>query len=431
LTAAALLGPIVDKPEDPRYADVAAAIEQFQQGDVAGARTLLVEAAGKQPEIPPPDTLLGQMFFITGQHGAGRGALEAAAAQAPNDPEAYLLLADVALGEGRLTEASLLYGRGRILCDTYDQNARRKQRMQVGGLSGSSLVAIRREHWDEAQQALSQWLKLDPQSVEAQSRMARVAFFKGNTQQAYDGFQAVYKLDPSRPRPEISMGLLYEEQVARGDSAKRENARRAMQAAAQADPETLDTRLAVANWALEASDIDMAEENAAAALKLAPQSAEALVLSALAARHRSDAAKAQQALEAAHLQAPGDPLILSQLAIVLATPDDPQARAQSLDYARLAVAAAAEQGPAVSDATAALAWALYRGGRTAEAVSAVDAALQAGRPSEESAYLCAAVLDASGQRETALRLLEPALRSPRGFPTRAAAQALLEKLKAG
>jgi tetratricopeptide (TPR) repeat protein len=429
LTAERLLAQVVDNPQDARYADVAAAVKQFNLGDAGGARSLLVTAAGKLPELPPADTLVAQMFFLSGQQGAGRGALESAAAQAPADPEAYLMLGDIALGEGRLTEAHLLYSRAGALCAAYDKNARRKQRMQVGAYSGTSAASLARQRWDDAAAALDAWLKLDPKSLEAQSRLGRVKFQQSDLAGAYAIFQKVYEADPSMPRPEISMGLLYEELVQRGDASKRESAQRAMLQAAQNDPDTLDTRLAVARWALEACQIDVAEQNVAAALKLAPQSAEAQAYSGLVARHRGDAAKARAAFEVAHLQSPGDPLILTQLAIVAAEPDDPQSRAQALDYARLAVAAGGERGPAARDATAALGWVLHRSGRAADAAGAVQAALQSGPLMDERAYFAAVILDAAGQRDTALALLEPAARATRCFPTRAAAQALLQKLR--
>jgi predicted Zn-dependent protease len=430
LTAALLLGPVVDNPQDARYADVAAAVEQFNLGDAAGTRTLLTEAAGKLPELPPAETLLAQMYFLSGQAGAGRTTLEIAAAQTPADPEAYLVLANIALGEGRLTEAYLLYARGESLCAAYDKNARRKHGMQVGACSGMSAAALRRERWDDAAAALTAWLTLDPKSVEAQSRLGRVQFHQNKLEEAYKTFQNAYAQDKSLPRPEISMGLLYEELVARGDASRRESAQRAMLAAAQSDPDSLDTRLAVARWALEACQIDVAEENSAAALKLAPQSVDALLLSGLTARHRGDAATARQMLEAAHLQAPGDPLLLAQLAVVLAEPKEPQGRAQALDYARLAVAAAGERGPAARDAAAALAWVLFHSGRQADAAGAVQSALQSGPLTDENAYFAAVILEGAGQRDSALRLLEAATQANRCYPTRAAAQALRDKLRA-
>jgi cytochrome c-type biogenesis protein CcmH/NrfG len=424
-----LLGAIVENPDDARYADVAAAIEQFNSGDLEGTRVMLEEAASKLPELAPADAMMAQLLFLGGRPQAARSALEAATAASPNDPEAYLMLGDVALREGRVTEAQLLYSRAETLCAAYDKNARRRRRMLIGAYSGTSAAASARELWDDVSRAVDAWLKIDPQSAEANLRLGRAKFHQSDLQGAYTTFQQAHQIDASTPQPEVSMGLLYEDLARRGDTDKHANAKRAMQAAVQADPDTLNTRLAVARWALDSCEIDLAAENAEAALKLSPDSVEAMLLAALAARHRASPDKAVQLLQAAHLQAPGNPMILAQLALALLEAKKPQATTKALNFARLAVAAGREGGqPDAGDAGVALAWALFQTGRQGEAEAALQSAMQSGPLSDESAYYAAAILNAGGRDDVARQLLRSSLAGGVCFPARKAAEALAEKL---
>ncbi|MEQ8784770.1 MAG: tetratricopeptide repeat protein [Pirellulaceae bacterium] len=430
ITVAQILGPIVDDPNDARYADVAAAIEQLNSGDLAGTRTMLEEAAGKLPELPPAEAMMAQLLFFSGRPQSARGALEAATSTRPEDPEAYLMLGDIALREGRMTEAQLLYKQAETLCSAYDKNQRRRLRMQVGAYSGISAAAAARQGWPEVLRALEAWLKLEPKSAEANLRKGRAQFEQGDFQNAYATFQQARQLDPSVENPEVNMGQLYEVLARRGVAKYHESAKRAMQAAAQAEPDGLDTRLAIAQWALDSCEIDMAQDNAEAALKIAADSAEAMLLAAIVARHRGDAPRATQLLEAAHLRAPGEAAILQQLVYALLEQNQPEASAKSLEFARLAVASEGDRRQtAAGDAVVALAWALAKNGRQPDAEATVQSALQSGPLGEESAFYAAAILDGAGRGDMALPLLESALSSGACFPAQDAAKSLADKLR--
>lgn len=426
-----LLGPIVENPADPRYADVAAAVEQFNAGDFAGTQTMLEEAVGKLPEIPPADAMMAQLLFLRGRPQSALQSLEAATAAAPNDPEAYLMLGDVALAEQRHTEAQLLYAHAEKLAAAYDKNPRRQQRLQIGAYSGISAAAAARRQWDEVVRPVTAWLKLDPNSAQAKARLGRALFFQGSYQEAYTAFQQAYQLAPETTRPEVNMGLLYEQLAEQGDVGRRESAKRAMLTAVREDPDTLDTRLAVTHWALDACELDIAEENAEAALRLAPDSVEALLHAGLVARQQGKPAKAQTHLEAAHLQAPSDAAILMQLALALLEENQPDAAKRGLDYAQLAVAAAGDRAqPMGRDAAVTLAWAFQQTGRPVDAMAAAQAAVQAGPLSAESSYYAASIFHQAGNSDLARQLLGPVLQSSACFPNRGAAQALAEKLRA-
>ena len=318
VTADLLIGRYVEDAADPKYRPVAEAIADFQGGDAESAAAKLAEAAGANPELPPGPTMAASLYFAAGNRAAARAALERATQEAPGDPEAYLVMADLALGEGRLTEAELLYRQGGALCASYDRNELRRRLMQAGSLSGLCAASAARDRWAEVEKAAAAWLADSPQSLQAKTWLGRSQFHRQQYQQAYATFQEIYKADPQAPRPEISMGLLYEELVARGDEAKRESARNAMLLAAEQDPDTLLTRLAVARWALNACLIDVATENAEAAVKLDGQSFDALMLAGEAAWHSGALDAAESRFRAALMRSPASFPAAAGLSLVLA-----------------------------------------------------------------------------------------------------------------
>jgi tetratricopeptide (TPR) repeat protein len=250
-------------------------------------------------------------------------------------------------------------------------------------------------------------------------------------QPAYDAFQQSFQIDPQTTRPEINMGLLYEEQYQRGKSEMRASAKRAMEKAVVDDPDMLATRLAVTHWALDACELDMAEENAEAALRLGGNSVEALLHAALVARHRGDAAKATLHLQQAHLLTPGDASILMQMALASLESGTPEAAKRGLDYAQLAAAVSGDATQAMGrDAAVTLAWALRQTGRVNESAATAQTALQSGPLSAESSYYAAVIFEAAGRPDIARQLLTPVLKSKACFPTRAAAQKLFATLEA-
>ena len=54
----------------------------------------------------------------------------------PNDPEAYMLFAQLALQDGQATEAELLLQKTKALADAYSANAKRKRNFDLSVAAG-------------------------------------------------------------------------------------------------------------------------------------------------------------------------------------------------------------------------------------------------------------------------------------------------------
>ena len=108
LTVETLIGDAVSL-SNQQYPEVDSAIKRFINGDLAGAREYLEVAKNKYPKLPPTDLTLAKMQVIVRNGQAARAFLEKVVMEHPGDPEAYLLLADLAFVEGRITEAHALF----------------------------------------------------------------------------------------------------------------------------------------------------------------------------------------------------------------------------------------------------------------------------------------------------------------------------------
>ena len=93
-----------------------------------------------------------------------RNALEQGVKELPDDPEAYLFLADLAMQDRRTTEARLLYEKADSLMSKFDVAARKKN-LEIQVLAGLAATSEAREDWTGAQRRVEAWLQLDPKSI--------------------------------------------------------------------------------------------------------------------------------------------------------------------------------------------------------------------------------------------------------------------------
>ena len=76
-----------------------------------------------------------------------RGALEQAVIESPADPEAYVLMGDLALNERRFTEAQLLYQKASELMAEFNKSVKRKEVLQPRILRGLAETGHEPRDW--------------------------------------------------------------------------------------------------------------------------------------------------------------------------------------------------------------------------------------------------------------------------------------------
>jgi tetratricopeptide (TPR) repeat protein len=404
----------------PKHADVSNAIEAFSKGDFLKSRELLDSAVTKDPMLPPPGVMLAQMLYIAKQPALAQAELERTVKEHADDPEAYLFLGEIAFQNRRFTDAELAFSRATQLVGKYTANPFRKNTMLKRAYSGLAGVAEVREDWDRAGKFLSPILKANPADANNTVRMARSLFKQDKAKEAYQLLIQQWKEDKTVRRPEIVMGLMYQEA---GDKT---NAASLMKSAAAKDTDGIDTQLSVARWAMEAGDLELAQACSSRALSISPDSVDAKLVSGLVARYQKDYAKAREALEAAHLQSPSNLAAILQLAVVLV--EEPGSEKTALEYAQMAQRVYSDLGDSAGrEAAVTLAWVLYRTGRQNEALRLLQQALTGGSVSAESSFFAARILY-QNNREVAKKLLESALKNERVFPARGDAEKLLASL---
>jgi len=170
-------------------AEIRAAIEMFEQGDVNGAFERLKTSAADYPHLPPPRIMLANLYFSSDNYAAGRLSLEQAAVEHPEDPETLLILGDLLIRERRWTEADALYGRGEALWKEFKGNKDRRQELEGRLCAGLAAVAEARTQWELATTRLKRWIEVAPKKMAAHQRLGRAYFMLKREKEAFAEFQ--------------------------------------------------------------------------------------------------------------------------------------------------------------------------------------------------------------------------------------------------
>ena len=398
--------------------EVTQAVEKFKQQDFNGALELLKKAADEHADLPPAQVVMAQLFSQANQGNAVRVSLEQAVAEAPADPEAYVIIGDIAMAQGRVTEASLLYDKAQDLLAGFTKSPRRKAILDARNLSGLAAVAEARGNWETALERLTAWQKMEPKSAICLQRLGRAQFQLKKPREALELLREAAALDENVLTPEAQLARFYHEF---GDE---KNAQIWFDHAIKVAPNNVRTRLVTAQWYLETNQFEKASQEAAAALKLDPKSLEAKLFSGVVALFLKDYKSAETNFEQAHLQSPGNFAASNNLALALIEQDDENKRRRALEYAT----ANARQNPRATEALSTYGWVQYKLGNIDEADRVLQAAAGTGALSPDTAYYLAVVAAQKGRKEQAIQLLNAAIKATQPFSQRQEAQVLLKQL---
>jgi len=416
--------------------EVEDAAARFNKQDYAGAFKHLQEAANTHPELSPAEVIMAQFSFQAwqqaGQQGqqnanlilAMRNWLEKGVQQNPDDPEAYLVLGEIALQEGRVTETDLLYNKAAGLMATFKGNAKRKQGLQPRILGGQAAVAEAHQDWGGAQKLLEAWLKLDAKNASIMQRLARALFQQKKPTESLDMLRKAKDADSQVLTPEARLSLFYEA------FPDHKNAVKWMEIALKTAKDDLPTLLVAAQWALETDQLDKAKEWAAAAMQSkdqkSPQAIQAKILRGVVALFQQDYKEAELYFESAVLQSPSNFAASNNLALALIEQTkDPQKQRRALEYAD----ENSKKYPRSAEAASTYGWILFRSGKVELAERALTTALSAGSVSADTAFYLASVYASTDRPEEAKRFLKAALESKRPFTKKDDAKLLLERLE--
>ena len=409
-----------------RYPQIKAAFDLFKSRDFKGAEDVLKKACEENKELPPAGVIVGTWYFTAKAPAAARQAFERAVRDSPGDPEAYVVFGDNAIQQRRFTDGFLLYSKANDLLKEYDANPQRRKNLNIRAQAGMAAVLEAREQWKEAENSLRQVLQLDNKNLIVMSRLARALFKQGDEQAAYDVFKQMYEIDPIKSgRYEILMARLYQQ------AERDKNAEKLITIALKNDPDTLNTQLAAATWALETGRNDMANSAVQRAAEIEPNNVQVKLIKGIVARTSGQNDVAAAAFQDAFAEQPNNPAVLNQLAIALASQDNQEEKEKGLKYAQMAAQLLAKNRSRVSrEAGVTLAWVLFRLGKISQATQQLQNSLQGGGLSGDSAYMAAEIFHNAGKSDVAVQLLQNAIENTQGiFPMKSDAESLLQKIK--
>jgi tetratricopeptide (TPR) repeat protein len=426
ITAQAILEPFVEK-YGPQYQDVERAIDSLKEQKLEDAKKFLQTAYDKNPDLPPPDIMLAQILFSANQIEPARQSLEEATRKTPEDPAAYVYLGELALQQRRLVEAESMYKTGIEKCEKYKANNKRKGRLLANAYGGLALMEESKENWAAARKLLENLLKYDKDNSLAMTRLGRVVFKmakdRAGESEAFKIFQQLREKDANSALAEVNMALLYEQ------DGRRPNAARLMEEAIKKDGNSVATRLAVAKWAMDTGNLELAEANSAAAAKIEPNSFNVLLFKGLVARFKNDLAGAEAAFKEAHLKSPKHLGAMTQLVLTLIESPEEDKQRQAVEFAEVCVRVYSDLNqPGGREAAVVYGWCLSKLKRPDEAFQTIRQVVGKGSISADSAFFAAQILYDAGQTTAAQKMLETALEGERSFPNKKAAQDLLARI---
>ena len=417
LSTLSLLGVAIAEtpPKAAPIPDVDKALETFKSGKFDEALEQLKKAHAANPQMQPPRVVLANWFLLAEKGREARITLERFAAEDPKHPDGYLLNANFAFNEGRITDSILNCQAALQFATDARFDAELRKRFVRDARQGLAAGFERRGDVASLKEQLAGLLNDDPKNAALRGRLAAAAFLAGNPEEAFADFRKVFEDDPTTDPPELRIAQLW---IAKGDRDKGEEW---LKKAVTARANSAKAHRAYTGFLLEEGKPDAARLYLNAAVKLEPKARETAALTALMARYKRDYAAAEVAFEQLHKDAPGDPFALGNLAIVLAESADETKRKRGVDLAESLV----KQNGRAADAYAVLGYCYYKAGRVDDADKALGTAAGSGQIGLDTAYYLALVLNEKKKYPEAQKILAEATAARGAFVYRAEAKALL------
>jgi tetratricopeptide (TPR) repeat protein len=421
VTAKTLVGKAVS--DDAQFKEISGAITRFGDRDIDGCRAILERARNNNPKLPPPGVMMAMLWLNVNQLLPARAELEQTAVKFPNDPEAYLMLADLAFQDRRVTDSAVLFERATQLTTAFEENPKRKRDFEIRCNAGTAAVAEARQQWDSSQKFLQAWIALDPDNAGAHFRLGNVLFRLDQEQAALAEFQEARKLDANALQPELALARLYDE------DGKKDVAKKWIESALKAAPDNASVLLAAAQWYLGQNDLKTAQLIAERVLTQDAKSLDGKIVRGVIARVARDYATAEKFFNDAHLQSPGNFAASNSLALVLIESESKEAQQRAVEMAEANAARYRENSPQQVNALTTLAWVYYKLGRREDAEKILDQIARNNALTSDGAYYVAKLLSDRGEKDRAKAILEEVLTNEAVFATRPDAMDLLKTLK--
>lgn len=416
-------GPTAQSTSDQNSLDsipeVRDGLELLNAGDREGAAVKFAQAYEKRPDLVPAGVAVAIALFNEKKFDQVRFWLEKTVDDCPEDPEAYIVLAEVAQVEGRFLEARMLSMQGLSYASKYTKNAERQKKLAQRGQLVLIAVAERKEKWEDAKTRLDRLVAAAPNEADFETRLGVVLFQMGNMNGALECFNRAIQKGAQLPLPEALLAQLLDQK------GKKEEAYKLIIDAARSNPNDFQVMSIAAHLALKWESVSGAKQFADRALKIKPDSTEAKGMCGLIALYEKNFNEAQKYYEEILREKPDDFNGRNGLALALCEQPDPQKLNHALSNAKLNVQA----NPQSLDALTTFAWVLHKSGQVDDAENILAQVYNTGVISATGAYYLAEIREMRGNKEQAKTLAEAALSTNNNYPKKIAAKELLQRVR--
>jgi Tfp pilus assembly protein PilF len=380
--------------------DVKNAVEAFRKGDIANTEKLLAEASQKAMDLPAPKIMLGQLYLEAGAAQQAIATLDRVVIEEPENLQSYLLLGDLALRSGRLTDAWLHVKEiERIQSGKPAASAD----LQVAFVSLKGQVAAERGEWETAETNFLEWAKLVPADLTPIWYRGLVRLNRGEYAEAKSLFVEARKKGSNIPQPELFIAE-YLSTKSPGSNSCEEWYR----AGIKADDATGKNWSSYMRWLILNDRLADVEKLAARLPQPFQNDRDAKLVASIAARCMGKNEEAEGILSSLHQKNPEDLEISDQLALVLVESSDEgkRARAQQISETNL------RRYPNSETTIATAAWIQFKLGSVDIANRLFSEMASKTSVSPQTGYYIAQVLKSLGNNEESQRILETIDKQP-------------------
>jgi tetratricopeptide (TPR) repeat protein len=411
--------------------DLQKAIDAFNKSDINGAKNILADLHKKHPALPPPGIHLARFFAQTRNGNIIKPVLDMTTNEPPDDPEAYILLGEIALQQREFTVANLLLKEGEAKLAKYVVYPQRKKNLTSSLLRIQSSLAEIRGKWELYGQLADKRIAHDGE-LPALLRQKGVALFQLKKEsEAATLFARADKIKPTDEKQnnaeqglpaEAMLSRLY---LARGD---KENAKKYLADAFLNHPNSREVILLSIQSRLNDDKPEEAKELADKLAKDFPDFEPATRILAMIALYLSDYPTAENLFQKLIVVSPSDGQAVNGLALALCEQNDTKKLQRAFEYAGDNV----NKNQQNTEYLGTLGWVFFKAKRFEDAKQALQRSIVSGQTSPTNAYYLANLERQTGSeksKEEAKRLINEALKSPTPFAKRREAVKLLEELK--